>query len=531
MSIRKAGQVIAGTPNITTGHHVGEIFWTSRLDNELNGAVDADGATYRVEAFTGEKSVPELLRKGSLPYVSMVEYESIVSAYGSCRAWGWDNGDTFRVPTLKDVYLMAGQAETAGEFISESLPNITGSVWSWRGKETTDFGGVAGQNDGKALFGKGGKRTYSYNDTALSDSSASATSLNFDASRSSSTYQDGAKVRPDSVRYRAMVQLSTGVKEDATQLKEYKFNNPHFFGQSMWTDVEPKNGSWLLSNGAYHSGATYVDYYQWLLKIHNGTETVDGVSVKGVSDEYTDYDFVINTTDTTFRLPLLDGSEDLPSDRYDNLTIESANSTYTAPANGWFKVSAQGWTSFEMNNTNAGGIGTVFGFRQDNFGRSTVEAKKGQEIRLAYSGTITNADFRFVYATGNGSLYFYVGDTLQDTNLIQTGEILDYFAKIDTVHCVVETFKSGSSWYRVYDDGWVEQGGQTASVAGGSSTSVTFLKPFSSADYTINSSPIGNYTASAEANNPIKKTKTGFTQYCGQISACPFDWIAFGYGA
>lgn len=111
MSIRKAGQVIAGTPNITTGHHVGEIFWTSRLDNELNGAVDADGTVYSVEAFTGDKSVPALLAEGKLPSVSMAEYESIVSANGSCRAWGWDNGDTFRVPTLKDVYLRAGQAE------------------------------------------------------------------------------------------------------------------------------------------------------------------------------------------------------------------------------------------------------------------------------------------------------------------------------------------------------------------------------------------------------------------------------------
>lgn len=33
------------------------------------------------------------------------------------------------------------------------------------------------------------------------------------------------------------------------------------------------------------------------------------------------------------------------------------------------------------------------------------------------------------------------------------------------------------SWYIVYNDGWVEQGGQTPTVAGGATTTVTLLKP------------------------------------------------------
>lgn len=81
-----------------SGANVGDIFYTSRLDNVLNGAVDANGAVYSVHAFTGENSVPELLRKGLLPSVPMASYEYILSTNGSCRFWGWDNGDTFRVP-------------------------------------------------------------------------------------------------------------------------------------------------------------------------------------------------------------------------------------------------------------------------------------------------------------------------------------------------------------------------------------------------------------------------------------------------
>ena len=86
-----------------SGLNVGDIFHTSRLDTELNGAVEANGGIYAVADFTGEQSVPALLAEGKLPFVSMTEYESIVSSNGSCRAWGWDNGDTFRVPTAEKM--------------------------------------------------------------------------------------------------------------------------------------------------------------------------------------------------------------------------------------------------------------------------------------------------------------------------------------------------------------------------------------------------------------------------------------------
>ena len=31
-------------------------------------------------------------------------------------------------------------------------------------------------------------------------------------------------------------------------------------------------------------------------------------------------------------------------------------------------------------------------------------------------------------------------------------------ADLEEVHCVIETYSNGNSWYRVYDDGWCEQG-------------------------------------------------------------------------
>jgi len=60
-------------------------------------------------------------------------------------------------------------------------------------------------------------------------------------------------------------------------------------------------------------------------------------------------------------------------------------------------------------------------------------------------------------------------------------------ANIDLSNCtkpyVVETYVNGTEWYRVYSDGWVEQGGRFSS-ADKANTTVTFLRPFANTDYT-----------------------------------------------
>lgn len=44
---------------------------------------------------------------------------------------------------------------------------------------------------------------------------------------------------------------------------------------------------------------------------------------------------------------------------------------------------------------------------------------------------------------------------------------------------IVETYSNGTSWYRVYSDGWCEQGGSFMA----SSTTITFLQEFVNTNY------------------------------------------------
>ena len=61
-------------------------------------------------------------------------------------------------------------------------------------------------------------------------------------------------------------------------------------------------------------------------------------------------------------------------------------------------------------------------------------------------------------------------------------------ARSDLVAVVVQNYVSGTSWYRVWSDGWIEQGGDARIGTG--DTTITFLKPFSNGSYTFTCTPI-----------------------------------------
>lgn len=54
----------------------------------------------------------------------------------------------------------------------------------------------------------------------------------------------------------------------------------------------------------------------------------------------------------------------------------------------------------------------------------------------------------------------------------------------DTKPYIVETYRNGASWYRVWSDGWIEQGGYLVTDTSGKGT-VTLTKPYSNTIYSI----------------------------------------------
>lgn len=169
-------------------------------------------------------------------------------------------------------------------------------------------------------------------------------------------------------------------------------------------------------------------------------------------------------------------------------------------------------------------------------GNQTIAGTKTFSSTIAGSingnaATVTNG----VYTTGNQT----IGGTktFSSSPLVPTASSSDNSTKaastafvkaqgyvpassFEEVAVVVESYQGTSDWYRVWSDGWIEQGGKS------SSRSWTYPKPFSSAtSYTI----ISNNSAFTDGyGRPdiIDCTATGATADINAVA--PILWIAMG---
>lgn len=93
---------------------------------------------------------------------------------------------------------------------------------------------------------------------------------------------------------------------------------------------------------------------------------------------------------------------------------------------------------------------------------------------------------------------------------------------------VVDTFyRSGANWYRIWSNGWVEQGGLLSSSS--QAATATFLKPFADTNYTL--LVTGLVAGSAANYNPAvtARSATNFTYNSMIGKAFSGTWYACGY--
>ena len=134
-----------------------------------------------------------------------------------------------------------------------------------------------------------------------------------------------------------------------------------------------------------------------------------------------------------------------------------------------------------------------------------VEAKKVVLKNLAgeYLVPITEP-----YIAGDG---IKIEDNVISVNINKTG----------TTSVIVENYKSDASWYRVWSDGWIEQGGRT------NAKTITFLKPFSDANYCFQYSHIRS--AGSSGTEYQVKSYTASNVTINYDSGQSIWWYACGY--
>ena len=99
------------------------------------------------------------------------------------------------------------------------------------------------------------------------------------------------------------------------------------------------------------------------------------------------------------------------------------------------------------------------------------------------------------------------------------------------VFVVVETYENGNSWYRVWSDGWCEQGGLIINPVEASATEISLLKNFVLNNYTVTYSFEGT-NGNAYVPDTLNKTVSSF-QYIkrsdGTNYVTSMAWVARGY--
>lgn len=291
------------------------------------------------------------------------------------------------------------------------------------------------------------------------------------------------------LKLRYFIQIATGQETEANIINTLENVNGFTLLESKYSDKPLYNESWLLSNGQWNAKAVYPTAYEGLQVEYNseieaGTTvtlpsgvsyTKRGLSVKLSTEAYTNYDFVINTSDETFRLPL---------DTIDH----PINSTGTLPVKG------NGMTLGLTNGTSKGGLlsdvsrgGEYVSYPVPSiYGVNVSTSTTNSGLVTGSIGVTTDSSKSGIVADltskkANLYLYYYVGETVQNANLIDAGRIGEQLAnKQDKCIHIIDTYQNGTSGYRIWSDGYCEQWGVTDN---NQKVTITFLKTFKNTNF------------------------------------------------
>ena len=242
----------------------------------------------------------------------------------------------------------------------------------------------------------------------------------------------------------------------------------------------------------------------------------------------TDNDFEINTSDETFRLPLKNGTEGMFGGGA--VVGNGYGLGLTPDGSNLFMLSKYGGDGNDTNSRPSGphGAPVPVGGSAGAMGGGYTNIAWGVHPDPAKSGlVVANAGV----VPDGWALYYYVGATVQNANLIDAGRMQEQITNINAPSrgYLVQSYVNGTSGYRVYSDGWCEQWGRIT-VGLDSSVIVTFLKPFMNASYYANWISCNGYTQNGEGTRACDNlTTTSMRIYNGQDCAMLANWYACGY--
>lgn len=412
--------------------------------------------------------------------------DTFYEVYGIADFYGIDEeNERIFLPRNKYFHQLTDDIQKVNEMIEAGLPNIIGGMG--QGNSLNTYGAFyIGGGTGFGFNANYGSTTY------------------FDASRCSEIYGKSDTVQPpSSLKLLYYCVGNTDVTRAITNVTEVTTSEndtiPLFTG--MYFDFKPNNVSWLKAGEQQNGGGVYKTCYDQLVEIVNGVNNFDlkvinqADIVSGVVyDEY----WILDQDNLTFRTPLTIATKSLSGGVVGNgnnlgLTVGGADVMLRGVTTEYTRL-----TTSTSSNTGTVGVAQL----------SNDEAKSG-----------------IIAQQSSAQLYFKVANAVQNLELLDVGRVMEEAvlrSSLVEAQVVVETYQNGTSWYRVWSDGWCEQGGY-ANLNSGSA--IELLKPFNSTDYNISLTCYANGNVYFGFNT---KTVSNFKLYTS-YNPTMFDWQARGY--
>ena len=500
------------------GHNVGEQ-WIS-----MDGTIPFGGLAFLGQTVSKETYI-ELYNwvEANGRFKTEAEWQSLYTANnGNVSFYAKVDDTSFRLPSFKG-YLKAN--ETGGGYTKEGLPNITGYFSKRRdnnaGTLSTSgaFSYTTGTQENSHYFGN---CNTSYGHT-----------VSFNASKSNSIYGASSHVTPETNTILIGVYAFNTILNNANvevdtirqRVDELETLSKHAVGE-QWISMDgtiPAGG--VPFNGQILNIADYQALYNWAkdnsrVKTESEWQTLKTNNNSNVA-YYSDY------SSTQFRMPLFRG--------YLKADSASGYIKQGLPDHTHTITSGSDITNEARGNTSTGGMDTVSNYNASSgynfssskasvsnsiYGNSSNVTPETSKIVVGVYAFNTVVNAAILDATSKITSHIFASDSLSslaigypysdasgalislrsvnDTNNPASFEL---FAKNATTQKVltgkpdgtltwdgkpivrlVASWKSGTSWYRKYSDGWIEQGGYVTTSSNTEQT-INLHTAFSNTNY------------------------------------------------
>jgi hypothetical protein len=430
-----------------------------------------------------------------------------------------EDGETVESVRLPAVVNVQGllDLQNLGMTVQAGLPNIEGTVYYGHGYLTDAYGAFYRGSPGSLPRTTDGRVETDYN-------------LIFDTSRSNPIYGATDTVQEEAIQYPYYIQIATGQETEVNITNEIELNNPFFFGMSNYFKFKPNSLSWLKAAGYDEPKAAHPDYYNWILEnVNKGVKGFKGQEgYCFIATDSSGYYWWVSTESPVVGASVYRYDTGVNSMFFDGTveTLTSNGFTFTSIFEG------PSYTVTRDSSKDTSILHPTAWITDYDFVINTSD----ETFKLPLKN-----DTEGMFGGGAGvvpsgwALYYYVGETVQNANLIDAGRMQEQITNINaninapSRGYLVQSYVNGTSGYRVYSDGWCEQWGRIT-VGLDSSVSVTFLKPFMNASYYANWISCSGQTLGGEGTRACDfLTTTSMRIYNGQDCVMLANWYACGY--